>query len=102
MDSHTIWSTAWCFNVSTSGLTLNSTPVEILNTTKQMILLGEKFRQWDNEASSMRMIIPDISHVKTVYPRGAWPSAYAVVKWDFGFDGKEGKGRWVCCAGGGV
>jgi len=59
-----------------------------------MILLGEKSHQWDNEASSMRMIIPDIGHAKTGYPGSAWPSAYAVVKWDFGME-RGGEGRCV-------
>jgi hypothetical protein len=58
-----------------------------------MILLGEKFHQWDNEASSMRMIIPDVAHAKTGYPGSAWPSVYNDVKWDFGVDREEGDGE---------
>jgi hypothetical protein len=68
--------------------------VEITNTTNQLILLGEKYQMWDNEASSMQMIIPDTQHAKTGYPGNAWPSVYNVAKWMFNVT-REGEGMWA-------
>jgi hypothetical protein len=72
--------------------TSSSIEVEIFNITNQLILLGEKYQMWDNEASSMQMIIPDIQHAKTGYPGSAWPSIYNVTREEEGEGDGEGKG----------
>jgi hypothetical protein len=107
-DNETNISAAWPFNISitTTSQTspLTQTTVEIFNSTNQLILLGERFRIWDNEASSLQMIIPDIAHAKTGYTGSAWPSVYNVAKWSFDvmkdeelwvLDHGMGHGAWI-------
>jgi len=48
---------------------------------------------WDNEASRMQLIIPDIAHSKTGYAGSALPSVYNVAKWNF--DIVRDEGIWV-------